>query len=255
MRDPLEDAFFAKVDPELVALGWRSSVEGPYEIAPIEGRYFRPSAELVVPTIQLSYHGREQGHRYIEVTVGVTCPRAERLLRSLQQPCNVMVEAAPKLERGPWELPLDRDADLRPAVAEATRLVQQHWRPVADSLAGIDALIVGLRSIGDDEQTDGVQVPAILAAAGREADARAALSHFRGLYSDTDYEAWAREFASHLDAGVVVPPPSDDAFTTPQPPTKWELHFSWGESAALAAGIAYAVGQHWRRKPKPGSPG
>jgi hypothetical protein len=254
MRDPLEDAFFAAVDPGLVGLGWRSSVELPYEIVPIEGRYFRPSAGLVVPAIHLSYQGREQRHPYIEVTVGVTCPSAERLLCSVGQLCNVMVEAAPGIESGPWELPLKRDRDVRPAVAEAIALVQQHWRPVADSLPDVDALIAALRSLGDGEQTDGVQVPAILAAAGRRDDARAELSNFRRLYRDTDYDGWADAFETRLDVGIVVPPPSADAFPAPRPLTKWEGHYSWGEAAAMAAGLTYALARHLRRKPKPDTP-
>lgn len=254
MRDPLENAFFAAVEPEFVALGWRSSGEVPYEIVPIEGRYFRPSATLVVPVIQLSYQGREQRHRYIEVTVGVTCPRAERLLWSLQEPCNVMVEAAPGIEAGPWELPLTGDAELRPAVAEATQLVQQHWKPIADSLPDIDALIAGLCSLGDDQQTDGVQVPVILAAAGRPEDARTALSDFRRRYLDTDYDRWADEFEISLDEGIVVPPPSADAFPAPRPLTKWEGQLSWGEAAAVAGNLTYALVHSLRRKPKRHSP-
>jgi hypothetical protein len=254
VRDPLEDAFFAAVDPELVASGWRSSVEVPYEIAPVEGRYFRPSEGLVMPVVHLSYHGRETRHRYIEVTVGVTCPAAERLLWVLKAPCNVTVDAAPGVESGPWELPLNREPDLRAAVTEATRLVQSHWQPIADRLADVDALTAGLIALGDEDETDGLQIPAILVAAGRTDEARTTLDDFRGRYRDADYDAWATEFETRLNAAVDIPPPSADAFPKPRLLTARELQLSWKEAGAAAAVVIGALARDLRRKRKPDPP-
>jgi hypothetical protein len=254
VRDPLEDAFFVRVDPELVAAGWRSSVEAPYEIAPVEGRYYRPADGVLTPVVQLAYYGRETRHREIEVTVGVTFPRAERLLCALRAPCNVTVDVVPGIESGPWELPLDREADLPIAVMEATRLVDEYHRPIADRLADLDAFIAGLIALGDEDETDGQQVPVILAAAGRTEEARATVSDFRRRYRDPSYDAWAADFEARLATGLVVPPPSAEAFPAPRPLTAHQLHLSWKESAAVAATLAGTLVQQLRRKRKPDPP-
>jgi hypothetical protein len=212
-RDPLEDAFFAAVDPAIVAAGWTSSMLAPYELLPRRGRYFRRSDALLVPVTQLSSVNAGERPLFVEVTVGVTCPHAERMLSMLRATlCNLTVEEYKGVEAGPWELPLARAADVQRAVRESTRLVAEHWQAISRSINDLDALIDGLRCLGDEDQTDGVQVPAILAAGGRIEDARASLRSYRREYHDPEFDAWAVDFERYLDAGATVPPPSADAF-------------------------------------------
>jgi hypothetical protein len=214
-HESVDPPFFAAVDPAMLAAGWRSSTEVPYGLLPRQGRYFRPPDALLVPVAQLSYINVTERGPLIEVTVGVTCPPAERVLSMLRATlCNLTVEESSGVEVGPWELPLVRDADVPRAVTESTRLVAEHWQPISRSLNELDAFIDRLRGLGDEDETDGVQVPAILAAAGRIEDARGSLRSYRRAYNDPEFDAWADDFERYLAAGAHVPPPSADAFPT-----------------------------------------
>jgi hypothetical protein len=246
LRDPLEDAFFSSVEARLVGQGWISSVDVPYRVAPIEGRYLRPSDGLVVPVTQLSYYGRGKRHRYVEAEVGVTCPSAERVLWAMGAECNVTVgEHAGILSRGTeLVLQLNRDADLEPAVTQAARVVQEEWHVVARNIPDADAIIDRLRAFGDEFDSDGAQIPVILAAAGRIPEARESIRSYRRAYADADFDVFADDFEAWLDEGAVIPVPSAEAFPAPKPHIAHGVRYARSEVAAAAVVGTYAGLRH-----------
>lgn len=77
---------------------------------------------------------------------------------------------------------------------------------------------------------------------------------FRERYRAPGYDAWAADFEARLAAGLVLPPPSAEAFPAPRTLTAQELHLSLTEPAAVAATLAGTLVQQLRRKRKPDPP-
>jgi hypothetical protein len=118
--------------------------------------------------------------------------------------------------------------------------VQEEWPVIARSVPDIDAIIDRLRGLGDDDGSVGIQIPVILAVGGRIPEARESVRSYGRLYADADFEAFAADFESWLDAGAVGPQPRADAFPAPKALFRTEMELTWAESASSAAFVAYA---------------
>jgi hypothetical protein len=77
-RDPLEDAFFAAVDPAIVAAGWTSSMLAPYELLPRKGRYFRRSDALLVSVAPTPFRRASSRRRSLRSRCGCRILRIGR---------------------------------------------------------------------------------------------------------------------------------------------------------------------------------
>jgi hypothetical protein len=101
--------------------------------------------------------------------------------------------------------------DARQTAEDLAGLIESALTSFIEPHASLQALIEEWRSIGGSEEAK--LVPATLAAAGRDDEARAALDGFRtsndALAASRDYQIFARRLLRWLDHGDELPDPGD----------------------------------------------
>jgi hypothetical protein len=158
---------------------------------------------------------RGAGVAVVEARVGVTIPKAERLLASLgARWVNATLDEDAGLVSNGRELRLlvAEDADLSKAVDAAAQAIVTSAPDFYERHPTIDAFVAGHRDAGDEDEFNGEVLPAAYAADGRGDLALQLLREYRAEYRDAEFDEFAARLEDFIQAGRSAPAPDEPVF-------------------------------------------